>query len=225
MKRQIARVLLLGLPLFVATCAPAAPAVRAEPETRTLPSPREVGPVSLEFVLAARRSVREFDGSALSDVEIGQLLWAAQGVTDDAGRRTAPSAGALYPLELFAIEPTGVSLYRPETHDLVSLRSGDVRPELAAAALDEDAVRHAPFVVAVFAVYERTASRYGTERGRRYATLEAGHAAQNVLLQAVSLGLGAVPIGAFDDGAVRRVLDAPAAHAPLYLIAVGRPRS
>ncbi len=188
-----------------------------------LPSPRLSGPVSLEAALEARRSIRSFSTEALTRAEIGQLLWAAQGITDAEGRRTAPSAGALYPLELDAVTPDGVFRYRPEGHLLVQRSSADLRLALRVAASDQASVSEAALVIVISGVASRTSGRYGP-RTERYLALDAGHVAQNVLLEAVSLGLGAVPIGAFDDTAVRRVLALADEEAPIYLVAVGYPR-
>ena len=189
-----------------------------------LPSPRLVGPLSLEEALQSRRSIRSFTAEPLTRAEIGQLLWAAQGLTDAAGHRSAPSAGATYPLEVDIVTVDGLARYVPDGHGLVPRGATDLRPALRQAALDQAAIGEAPLVIVISGVFERTAERYGAERAERYVTLEAGHAAQNVLLEAVSLGLGAVPVGAFDDAGVRRVLALAADEAPLYLIAVGHPR-
>jgi SagB-type dehydrogenase family enzyme len=193
---------------------------RVEP----LPSPRPVGPLSLEEALRSRRSIRSFTLAPLSRAEIGQLLWAGQGLTDAAGHRAAPSAGATSPLELDIVTIEGLARYVPDGHALVARGTTDVRAALRQAALDQAAITEAPLVIVVSAVFERTAERYGPERAQRYVTLEAGHVAQNVLLEAVSLGLGAVPVGAFDDAGVRRVLGLAIDEAPLYLIPVGHPR-
>jgi SagB-type dehydrogenase family enzyme len=187
-----------------------------------LPPPRTGGDLSLEEALATRRSHREFTDEALSMQDLSQLLWAAQGLTAPWGGRTAPSAGALYPLEVYVATPDGLYHYLPDGHRVEALAGGDRRSTLARAALGQDAVADAAAVVVVTAVYARTEGKYG-DRAQRYVHLEAGHAAQNVLLQAVSLGLGAVPIGAFDDRAVQEVLELPADHEPLYLIPVGHP--
>lgn len=187
-----------------------------------LPSPQVTGGLPLDRALAARRSVRSFTAEAITIAEIGQLLWAAQGMTDAAGHRTAPSAGATYPLELDIVTADGIARYVPDGHRLVRRGSTDVRAALREAALDQAVVGEAPLVIVVVGVVERTAGRYGT-RAERYVALEAGHAAQNLLLEAVSLELGAVPVGAFDDEAVRRALSLGEGEAPLYLIAVGRP--
>ena len=188
-----------------------------------LPAPRETGTMSVEEALARRRSIREFRPDALDDATVGQLLWAAQGITDPAGHRTAPSAGALYPLELYVASARGVHWYRPEIHGLELVGRADRRPDLGLAALGQEVVASAPLIIVITAVLERTAARYG-DRAERYVALEAGHAAQDVLLQATALGLGAVPVGAFDDSTVRRVLELPGDRLPLYLIPVGRPR-
>lgn len=185
-----------------------------------LPAPRSQSAVSLEETLLDRRSVRAFTDQGLTLVELSQLLWATQGITADWGGRTAPSAGALYPLEVYLVTPDALYHYLPEGHRAEVLSDEDLRIELTRAALDEPAVYGAPAVFVITAVYARTAAKYG-ERGERYVHLEAGHAAQNLLLQAGALGLAGVPIGAFSDGDVARVLDLPPDRVPLYLIPIG----
>lgn len=179
--------------------------------------------VALETAFERRRSVREFAPTALSEAQIGQLLWAAQGVTAAWGGRTSPSAGALYPLELHAATPGGTLHYLPDRHRAEVVTEADLRPDLMAASGGQEAVGAAPLVVAVVGVPARTETKYG-DRAARYVDLEAGHAAQNLLLQAVALDLGAVPIGAFADDEVARVLALPDGHRPLYLVPVGHPR-
>ena len=190
-------------------------------DTLRLPAPRLRGLVTLEQSLAQRRSVRQFEERDLSWADIGQLLWACQGVTDPQGLRTAPSAGALYPLDIFVVTSSGVYRYDPEPHEVHRTADRDVRIRLRRAALDQDALA-APGIVAIAGVEERTARKYG-DRAWRYVVLEAGHAAQNVLLQATALGLCAVPIGAFDDEEVRASLGAPSKDQFLVLIPVGYP--
>ncbi len=167
--------------------------------------------------------MRSFTDQRLTLAELGQLLWAGQGITSPAGLRAAPSAGALYPLELYAVTPDGVYHYRPQGHQLVLHLAGDMRPALATAALSQSSVAQAAVVIVIAAVYARTAQKYGATRTPRYVVLEAGHVGQNVLLQAVALGLGGVPIGAFYDDQVQAVLKLPADQEPLYLIPIGRP--
>lgn len=188
-----------------------------------LPPPALAGALSLEQALARRRSVREFSAADLSSAELGQLLWAAQGVTDAEGHRTAPSAGALCPLELCVVRREGLFRYLPQRHALVARSVRDLRGPLAQAALGQECVRDAPVDLVITGVVARTAVRYGP-RAERYVLLEAGHAAQNIHLQAVALGLGSVPVGAFDDEAVAEVLGLPDGERPLYIIPVGRPR-
>ncbi|MGQ9916997.1 MAG: SagB/ThcOx family dehydrogenase [Bryobacteraceae bacterium] len=203
------------------------PSGAVEHNTVRLPPPRKEGPVPLERALLERRSVRNYSRAALSMEDVSQLLWAAQGITGRGGYRTAPSAGALYPLETFLCAgrveglPAGVYKYRPQALELVLLASGDLRERLAEAALGQAWIREAPVTVALAAVYGRITGRY-QQRGVRYAWMEAGHAAQNVLLQAVALGLGAVPVGAFEDRTVQRILRMAGEEEPLCLIAVGR---
>jgi SagB-type dehydrogenase family enzyme len=215
-------------PEAIKTVAPATTLLAGEIITPTLqtialPEPRLKGTLTLEETLSKRRSVREFTVEPLSLEEIGQLLWAAQGITHPAGYRTAPSAGALYPLEMYVTTPEGVYHYDPQGHRLNPHLPGDLRPGLHGAALQQELVLNAPAVFVIAAVYERIAQKYGDERSPRYVQLEAGHAAQNLLLQATALDLGAVPIGAFSDDEVKTALSLPADQQPLYLIPVGHP--
>lgn len=190
--------------------------------TRTLPKPRLRSDVSLEEAIARRESVREFAPRLLRREEMSQLLWAAQGLTREWGARSAPSAGALYPLELYVATPEGLFHYLPEGHRLDLLSEDDPRGGLALAALGQEAVEKAAAVFVITAVHARSAVKYGA-RGDRFVTLEAGHVAQNLLLQAVALGLAAVPIGAFENDEVWAVLELPRKRRPLYLVAVGNP--
>jgi SagB-type dehydrogenase family enzyme len=194
------------------------------PTTIQLPTPARSGVVSLEEVLSQRRATREFIPGPLSERQLSQLLWAAQGITGSEGYRTAPSAGASYPLEIYVVLPAGFYHYDPARHRLDRISAEDLRPALCHAALEQQAVREAEAVFVITAVYERTAQKYGTARGSRYVHLEAGHAAQNLLLEAVALGLGAVSMGAFHDAEVQKALSLPRNHEPLYLIPVGKPR-
>jgi SagB-type dehydrogenase family enzyme len=197
-------------------------------ETITLPAPVHDSPTSVEAALASRRSCREFQSTPLSLAEIGQLLWAAQGVSDERGRRTAPSAGALYPLEVYLVAAgvegleSGVYHYSPAEHALDRMLAGDVRAALSQAALDQEALREAPATIALAAVYERTAGKYG-ERGPRYVHMEVGAAAENLSLQAEALSLGTVFIGAFHDERVQDVLQLPDDQHPLALLPAGHP--
>jgi SagB-type dehydrogenase family enzyme len=180
--------------------------------------------VTLTRALEARRSVRDFAPRRLSQMEISRLLWAAQGVTHPDGLRTAPSAGALYPLEVYLSTADGFYRYRPQDHRLVRVGEADLRGAMQRAALGQEAIGTAPAVFVIAAVYRRTAAKYGLERGARYVHIEAGHAAQNLLLEATALRLGSVPIGAFNDAELARALALPADQEPLYLVAVGEPR-
>lgn len=205
----------------VSHAAPASGAGRVQ-----LPAPRFDGGISVERALAERHSVRDYTPAPLTLAEAAQFLWAAQG-RNAAGGRTAPSAGAFYPLELYLVAgrvrdlPPGVYRYLSGDHALVKVRDGDRRAALAAAALGQPAVAGSAMVLVLAADYARTTQKYG-RRGQRYVHLEAGHAAQNVYLQAAALRLGTVAVGAFDDDRVRQALDLPAAEQPLYLLPVGR---
>lgn len=198
-------------------------------EVIMLPSPRTSGAVSIEEALHKRHSVREFLPTPISLKDVSQLLWAAQGITHDDRLRTAPSAGALYPLELYLVAgdvlnlPAGIYHYLPRRHRLAVIRRGDFRSDLAAAAMHQDWLKDSAAILVFAAVEERTKAKYGA-RGPGYVRTEVGHAAQNVLLQAVALGLGGTPVGAFDDEWSAQVLDLAADEKILYWVPVGKPR-
>jgi len=199
-------------------------AATQDTELIALPPPVTASLMPFERTLLVRRSVREFQRDTVGVRELGQLMWAAQGVTGPEGLRAVPSAGSLYPLELYAATRVGLYHYHAEDHALAYLSERDLRPALYRSALGQDPVVDAPVVFVIAAAYERVERTYGHARGPRYVHMEAGHAAQNLLLQAVALGLGGVPIAAFEDEQVQKALGLPDDHAPLYLIPVGRPR-
>ncbi len=200
----------------------------SQDETRiVLPEPRYESRVSVEEALRKRRSVRDYGGKALSRQEVAQLLWAAQGITDSDGERTAPSAGALYPLELYVVVGNvkditkGIYKYKPHQHELVKVLDGEQRENLSRAALRQSSVEQGAIDIVITAIYERITGNYG-DRGVRYVHMEAGHAAQNVHLQAAAMNLGTVVIGAFDDARVKEILNLPENEKPLYIMPVGR---
>lgn len=195
--------------------------------TMALMKPRSDSDTSVEEALLNRRSARDYLDDALTLQELSQLLWAAQGVTAPQGMRTAPSAGGLYPLEVYVavgnvegLNP-GIYKYVPSAHSIQRVLDGDVRGELAQASLGQRWVEKAAADIVIAAAYERTTAKYG-ERGVRYVHMEAGHAAQNLCLQATALRLGVVTVGAFDDERVSATFNLPQNQKPLYVIPVGR---
>lgn len=189
-----------------------------------LPAPACAGGMPLQEALARRVSVREFANRALDQQELSQLLWAAQGITHGGSRRTAPSAGALYPLELYVATRDGFFHYEPRGHKLQRLAEADLRTIISKAALGQKPIADAAAVFLFTAVSARTAQRYGEARAPRYVHIEIGHAAQNLLLQAVTLNLGGVPVGAFDDPQLQKAIPVPRDHTVLYLVPVGHLR-
>ncbi len=224
--KHIGLAVLAGIALVAIGAAPpvGGDMKRVEAESVALPPPATKGSVSLEEALARRRSIREFAPTPLTRAELSQLLWAAQGLTGPGGHRTAPSAGALYPVELYVATPEGLFLYVPEGHRIARRIDHDVRDALRDAALGQESVGEAPAVFVITAVPARTAPKYGPARTPRYLAMEAGHIAQNILLQATALGLGGVPAGAFDDERLGKALGLPAGQVALYLVPVGRAR-
>ncbi len=202
--------------------------------TVKLPEPVLDGEVSVEKALAKRRSVRKFKKEPLKLTEISQILWAAYGVTkpkDNPGLRggfkTAPSAGATYPLEIYLVSgdvtglPDGIYKYRPEEHSLIKLEDGDKRNKLFMASL-QPWVKTAPASLVYSAVFERTTKKYGKRGRERYVYIDLGHSAENVYLQATALGLGTVAVGAFNDKKLKKAINMPENEEPLYIMPIGR---
>lgn len=191
-----------------------------------LPEPDYSG-ISVEEAIKWRRSVREYNRENITLEEMSLLLWAGQGITSERGMRAAPSAGALYPVELYVVPNRvdgvycGIYKYIPEEHKLVLVQEGGFRDEVAEAALGQECVRNAAAIIIMTSVRERTAVKYG-ERSDLYIAMEAGHISENILLEAVSLGLGAVPVGGFSTEEMDEVLGVKEGERSLYLVAVGK---
>lgn len=195
----------------------------------SLPKPSLDGKISVEKAIKERRTIRNFKEDAISLGQLSQLLWAGQGITDAMeGKRSAPSAGALYPLDLYILVgpstveglEAGVYHYRPEAHAIVQIAKGDRRKDIALASLWQTWMARAPVLFIITAEYRRITGKYG-DRGIRYASIEAGHVGQNLFLQAEALGLGAGIVGAFQDREVARLMAAPPSHEPLLIMPVG----
>jgi SagB-type dehydrogenase family enzyme len=188
-----------------------------------LPAPRTDGTLSLERAIAGRRSRREPGKGSITLADVGQVCWAAQGITDPPNRRAVPSAGALYPLEVYVVAGNVKSLeaaiykYLAGEHSIEMVLKGDHRGALAEAALGQTSITHCSAAVVVAGVLERTKAKYG-ERAERYMNMEAGCVIQNVYLQAESLGLAAVAIGAFDDPAVKNMVKMTHDEQPLIIL-------
>lgn len=230
-RRAIALLILIGMLVLVQLNWGSVMAASKQKDNISLqlPEPERKGDLSLEAALDQRRSIRELSTTELSLQQISQLLWAAQGITHGLGFRTAPSAGALYPLELYllianvtGLKP-GVYHYQPRTHSLTLVRKGDMRTQLATAAYGQMWLKNSAAILVIAANYERITVKYG-KRGIRYAHIEVGHAAQNVYLQATALGLGTTFVGAFLDYAVAKVMALAKDHAPLAILPLGKPR-
>ena len=208
-----------------------------------LPAPCLDGRCSVEKALADRRSVREFADEPMSLAVLSQLLWAAQGVTRkmdkpdwwtgenwQGGMRTAPSAGALYPLEVYVVAGNvegldpGVYKYKPLTHELVKVSAGDKRSRMVTRPPGQNWIAQAPCLIVFGVVYSREKVKYA-ERAVQYVHIEVGHAVENLCLQAVALDLGSTVMGAFKDDLVKEVIGMPDEESPLAFVPVGKSKS
>jgi SagB-type dehydrogenase family enzyme len=232
--------LLLVLGVFPRNAMPNQAAKETESKIIKLPNPRFDSQTSVEKALSLRRSVRAYSDEPLSISDVSQILWAAQGITKkmetpppnfkykwQGGGRTAPSAGALYPLELYLAAGNvegllkGLYKYIPQSHSLEKVNESDLRNEISNAALMQESIKKAAAVVVIAAVYERTSVKYG-ERAQRYVHIEVGHVGQNIYLQGISLGIGTVMVGAFADEAVKKALQLPEEENPLAIMPLGK---
>jgi SagB-type dehydrogenase family enzyme len=193
----------------------------------TLPAPVTTGTVTVEQALATRRSLRGMADRPLTLAEVGQLCWAAQGVTDDKGHRTAPSALATYPLEVYVVATAvaelapGVYRYQPAEHALaLHAASGTTREDLVAQAIGQPWITSAPAILIITGTAERMGERFVARR-RDFMCVEAGLAAQGFFLQATALGLGSTYVGGFDPDAARAFLGLPAGEDVLAILPVG----
>jgi SagB-type dehydrogenase family enzyme len=216
-------VVFMGMTLFMEE------ACMAEQNLYSLPQPVADDDNPLNPILQQRRTHREFAQQPITLEQAAQLLWAAQGISSREGFRTAPSAGALYPLELHLVAgqveglPTGSYRYDPARHHLKSEKTGDLRQAIVSVALDQDWMAEASAIIVISAVEARTTRKYGN-RGVRYVHMEVGHAGQNLLLQAVALDLVAATVGAFDDKQLQELLGLAVDERPLIILPVGHPR-
>lgn len=206
----------------LASCTGHSDVPRPPMTVSALPPPQLIGGTTLTEALALRRSVRAFTDRPLTRAEIGQLLWAAQGTTHKSGYRTAPSAGALFPLEVYAATRSTLMHYLPDGHRVEEWAPTADWQVLVDATPSAQPIRQSVAVFVIAGVTPRTAAKYGG-RAEQYVHLEAGHAAQNLLLQATSLSLGAVSIGAIEEDKVLRYFRMPGTSMPLYLVPVGHP--
>lgn len=196
-----------------------------------LPLPTWHSPVSVEQAIQQRRTIRSFSSQALDLNQVSQLLWSANGITEVNGyKRAAPSAGALYPMDVYVVvgqnrvhsTEAGVYRYEPGKHQLLAVLKGDVRSSVARASLSQMWMADAPITMVITAEYPRATVKYG-KRGIKYALIEAGHIGQNIFLQAQSLGLEAGIVGAFHDAKLTDAMGVPTAHEPILLMPVGYP--
>jgi len=194
-----------------------------------LPKPRLKGEVSVEQAIKHRRTIRSFSSKPLTLEHLSQILWAAQGITGDRGyKRSAPSGGALYPMDIYAIVgdngvkglKAGIYHYDPHKHSALLITEGDLRKDIARSSLSQMWMAKAPLNLVITSEYSRITSKYGA-RGERYAMIEAGHIGQNIFLQAEALGLRAGIVGAFHDKDVNRVMKINRSHEPLLIMPVG----
>ena len=194
-----------------------------------LPEPQKKTMVSVEWAIEHRRTIRSYGPGMLQPAQLSRLLWAAQGITGRRGyKRAAPSAGALYPMDVYVVVgkdavagiTAGVHRYEPAGHRLALVVNQDLRKDVARAALLQAWMACAPVNFVITAEYRRITGKYG-RRGIRYAMIEAGHIGQNIFLQAAALGLAAGIVGAFDDQKLINSLQIPADHEPLLVMPVG----
>jgi SagB-type dehydrogenase family enzyme len=218
------------IPMVVVTLLLAGTALGADPSPIALPAAATTGEVSVEQALATRRSLRGMADRPLTLAQLGQLCWAAQGVTDDKGHRTAPSAMATYPLEIYVVadavtglEP-GVYRYQPAGHALVPRPGAPAARPLNAALVEKVVgqawISTAPAILVITGTAARMGGRF-VERRHDFMCVEAGLAAQGFFLEATALGLGSTYVAGFDPAAAHTFLGLADGEEVLAVLPVG----
>lgn len=212
--------------------SPTSETQKADQKVILLPEPKLKGEMSLEETILKRRSRRDYQDKSLNLEQVSQILWAGQGITnEETGFRSAPSAGALYPLDIYLVVGekgveglvAGVYHFVPSGHKIEKMLSGDLRERIMRASLAQSFIAQAPIVLIITGEYERTTKKYG-ERGEQYVHMEVGHVGQNIYLQAEALGLATVTVGAFNEEEIVEILNLPQTYKPLYVMPIGYPR-
>ncbi|MCF7740871.1 MAG: SagB/ThcOx family dehydrogenase [Candidatus Marinimicrobia bacterium] len=239
MSKKYLLIVVLALPYLFLLCSPENEKEGGKMDSSKiikLPEPVNESDVSVEEALKNRRSIRSYQDKELKLEHLSQILWSSYGITKSmesgpdflrGGLRTAPSAGARYPLEIYAVcgnvsdLAAGIYKYDSKEHTLKLLQSGDQRSELSEAAYGQSFIAKAPASLFYSAVYERTTSKYGQRGRERYVCMDLGHSAENVYLQAYSLGIGTCAVGAFSDQDVSKVMQIPEQETPLYIMPLG----
>lgn len=199
-----------------------------------LPKPAFTGKMSVESAMLKKKSVRHFSKDPLTLEQVSQLLWAANGALpvdaiSGATVKTLPSAGGIYPLEIFLLTgsdtvkglPAGIFQYYAISNSLVQISQGDGRLALAQAALSQLWIASAPAVVVIAASFNKMTAKYGNQ-GIKYVFMESGSSNQNLFLQAEALGLRIGTVGAFEEGSVSSAIKIPAGVTPLFIVPVGK---
>ncbi len=210
---------------------PEPPQYKSYPKAEKIQLPKpEYSGMTVEEALKKRRSIRNYSTKPISKEQLSQLLFAAQGVTGKMygkALRTAPSAGALYPFEIYVVVnnvqdlPRGIYHYSVLDHTIELVKAGDFRDQITDAGMKQETLGKSGATFILSAIFDRVRYKYG-ERGMRYVYMEAGHISQNIYLQATSLGLGSVCAGAFLDEKVNQLIDVDGKkEAVIYLHPVG----
>lgn len=209
--------------------------LRRVPFFVSLPEVNKTSAISLEESIANRRSIRSYSNAPVSLNELSQILWAAYGITKPntlyktlrGGYRTVPSAGALYPLEIYICAGNisgledGIYWYRPDGNKLIRVVAGDQRETLCAATVGQRHFKNAAALIVISADFKRTESKYGNRGVERYVCMEAGHSSQNIYLQCTALKIGTCAVGAFNDNKVKRLMGMKD-EKPLYIMPIGK---
>ena len=221
---KIAVSLLMALWFSLANLAPGFGA-----EAIKLPPPAKKGAVSVEEALQGRRSNRQFANRPLELAQISQILWAADGINNPQGKRTAPAARAAYAVDLYVVVgergvtdlAPGVYHYLVADNALEPVAKGEFRPGVAKACNSQAWIEKAPVIVVITGDYARCATKNGEQKAPMFTHMESGFVAQNLFLQVGALGLGAGIAGGFNDKALAQTLKLFQNDVPLLVMPVG----
>ena len=200
--------------------------IKKKKKVTNLPEPNLQSNFSLEQALKQRRSRRDFSDNPISLNQLSQVLWAAYGITKEPIYKTAPSAGAIYPMTIYVSTckvknmENGFYRYIPETHSLKLIDDNNYKKIIYKLGYRQNCLKNPAFTILMAANFNKIENRYGN-KAKRYTFMEAGHISQNIYLQVESLGLGTVAVGAFNEASMNKNLPVKAEENIIYIMPIG----
>ena len=209
-----------ALCIFLLTCMSATYMYAQELKEIKLNTPDKTRGSVVMKALADRKSVREYDTQPLSLKDLSDLLWAANGVNREDGRRTAPTASNKQEVDVYAFLPEGAYFYDAQAHALKPIAKGDFR---GAVAGRQDFVKTAPVCLVIVSNLEKLGDP-SVEQTKLMAAVDVGIVTQNINVFCAAVGLSVVPRATMDQAEIRRILKLSDTQLPLMNTPLGYPK-